>query len=261
MIGIFDSGVGGLSILKAILNQITDQDILYLADQQNFPYGEKTIAQLKKISLRNIQFLIEKGADLIVVACNTATTNTIDYLRAQFSQSFVGVEPIIKQALAKSRTGHILLLSTSATQQSSRLKNLIAQYINHHQVYNLACPQLVNLVESGKVGYNSIKQGLATCLKSSLKDKDIDTVGLGCTHFGLLTDQIERFFKENGFGKVKLIEPSMAIVKQLKRILQKIANQPETRQLRFFTTGNNLKFDQDIKDFLKQEFKSKQVKL
>lgn len=259
MIGIFDSGVGGLSILKTILKQVTTQDIVYLADQNNFPYGEKAADQLKEISFKNSQFLINQGADLIIVACNTATTNTIDFLRSQFSQPIIGIEPPLKLALTKTKTGHILVLSTRATQKSRRLKELITNFAGQQQVYNLACPQLVELVETGQINNDSISRVLTACLETILADKQIDTISLGCTHFGLLTAQIKRFFEENGFGEVKLIEPAEPVVKQLKRILFQSVNRRESATKQFFTTGSQVKLDQDINLFLGKKVKSKQV--
>lgn len=209
-IGIFDSGIGGLSIFKAIHKLLPKENIIYLADENNFPYGDKSVSNLKKIALKNAQFLIEKNCKLIVVACNTLTVNAIKRLRSKFSVPFVGIEPAVKPAAAITDNNSILVLSSPKATESNKLKSLIHDYASDVNVYNLGCLGLVNAIESE----SGVEQALKDCIPGDIRNK-VDTVVLGCTHFGLVEKEIGDFFGSN----VKLIDPGLAVAKQVKRIL------------------------------------------
>lgn len=187
-IGVFDSGKGGTTVLEAIKRKLPDEEYLYIGDSENCPYGEKTDEKLKKIVYDIVMQLKNSGADVIVIACNTATTRCIDYLRATFPDTvFVGTEPAINLAVKKNAK-RILVLATPGTSKSERLLLMIEQNKTDQIIDVLACPGLADAVEKD--------QDVDKVLHSLLDDvsKDYDVIVLGCTHYSLIKEKIQEFF-------------------------------------------------------------------
>ncbi|MBU1931752.1 glutamate racemase [Patescibacteria group bacterium] len=251
MIGFFDSGVGGLAIFNQAQQLLPRENFIYLADQLNCPYGEKTAQQIQQFSLRAVDFLVQKGCRLIVVACNTATTQALELLRRQFPKTFfVGIVPVVKPASRQSKTGHLVILSTQVTQKSQALKELITRHAGNKTVYNLSGSGLVELIEQGLIQGPKITKKLITCLQPALQDQQVDIVAAGCTHYIFLASEIVKLFT----NKVKFIEPSQAVVQQLKKLLKENklgSNKIMTAKTFFFTTGNVAKFSQVASQLLK----------
>ncbi len=210
MIGIFDSGIGGLSVKKEIEKLLPEEEIFYLADKENFPYGEKAPSQIRKIAEKNTQYLIDRGAEIIVVACNTATVHAIAYLRKRFPYvSFVGVEPAVKPAGLASKKGVIVLSSPKAT-RSRQLHKLFNKWAKGVKVFNIGSLELVEAVEK-KLGSERIKIILGKKLPKKILNQS-DVLVLGCTHFPLIKNEIAKYVGK----KIKIIDSAEAVAKQVK---------------------------------------------
>ena len=258
-IGVFDSGVGGLSVFFKLIDFLPHENFLYLADVKNCPYGDKKTSQIRQLALRNIRFLLEQECKLIVLACNTLTILNINFLRKKFSPiSFVGIVPPVKQAVLQSKTGHILVFSTKATQQSQYLQGLIKQFASNKKIYNLAGPGLVEIIETGQIKGRLINRLLEKFLAKPLKDPKVDIVAGGCTHYYFIQKAILDLFPQ----PVKFIQTSLPVARQIKRILAKDNAFALRRQfLKFFTTGDSAKFNQVFKLFCGFQIQAKKVKL
>ena len=163
-LGIFDSGIGGLAIWRRITVSLPRESAIYLADQDYFPYGEKSKREIQKRAEKICLFLIGKGAKMIVVACNTATVFAINYLREKFSIPFVGVEPAVKPAIKLTKTGIIGVLATRGTVKSSRQRELINKFGQEKKVINIDCSELTPLIEKAKINSSQIAKILENYL-------------------------------------------------------------------------------------------------
>jgi len=215
-IGIFDSGIGGTSIWKEVVKLLPNENTIYLADSKNAPYGEKTSNEIIALSVKNTDYLISKGCKLIVVACNTATTNAIDYLRKNYTIPFIGIEPAIKPAALLSKTGAIGILATKGTLSSKLFEKTTKAYTKNITTIEQDGEGLVPLIEEGKLNSPEINELLSTYLKPMLKF-NIDHLVLGCTHYPYLIPQIKKILGEN----ITIIDSGEAVAKQTKAILEK----------------------------------------
>lgn len=219
-IGMFDSGVGGLSIFKAIQARMPNESITYIADTAFAPYGDRTISEIKLRALALTERLISLGAELIVVACNSATAAAIIDLRKHFSIPIIGVEPGLKPALEISPTGRIGVLATQATIQSQKFNDLKkALETGHAQITALACPGLADLIERGKLDAQSIKACIRPQLKK-LKEARVDTVVMGCTHYGFAIPAISEALTT----QVIFVDTPAAIASEVERRLDQLNN-------------------------------------
>ena len=214
-IGIFDSGVGGLSIAKCISEQLPNEQLFYVADSKFAPYGDVSVALIEQRVNSITNWLVKKNVKAIVVACNTATVNVIEQLRAKHSIPIIGVEPAIKPAAKLSRTKNVGILVTQATSQNQRFLSLIATHKQNSEVHIQPCPGLVELVESGNTSGKECNQLLDKYL-SPLITKNIDTLVLGCTHYPFLTSAIRDYIGEN----ITIMETALPVTEQLERRLK-----------------------------------------
>jgi glutamate racemase len=189
-IGVFDSGVGGLSILRALRQRLPDASMIYVGDVAHAPYGDRDADSVIDRSLRIVEWLAGQGATMIVVACNTATVLAIEAVRARWPGIvFVGVEPGVKPAAASSRTRRIAVMATVATAGSARLQHLIARYADDAQVHVQPCPGLADAIERGVLDGAALRDALKPhCDAIALAE--VDTVVLGCTHYPFIEDAI-----------------------------------------------------------------------
>ena len=215
LIGVFDSGVGGLSILDEALRQLPEHDYIYLADSANAPYGEKSSDWISQRSLALCQFLNSAGCDAIVVACNTATAEAIQQIRQAINIPVVGVEPGIKPAAMQSQNGVVGVLATEATLKSDKFNALLATLPNDCRFIKQAGAGLVPLIEAGQADSAQTLELLAKHLEP-IQDAGSDTLVLGCTHYPFLRKAIRKLLGDS----VTLIDTSEAVVKQLKRQLE-----------------------------------------
>ncbi|VAW71497.1 Glutamate racemase [hydrothermal vent metagenome] len=188
-IGIFDSGVGGLSVGRSIRALLPSEDIIYIADSYHAPYGSKSEEFIFNRSSFIVDYLISQNVKIIVVACNTATVNVIYKLRNKYSLPFIGVEPGIKPAVEISKNATIGVLATEQTINSNGFKNLLNHFSGQANIETQACPGLVELVESQQLEGNEIKLLLTKYVEPML-DKGVDTFVMGCTHYAFLTDML-----------------------------------------------------------------------
>jgi glutamate racemase len=252
-IGIFDSGVGGLSIAKRITEHLPNEQLIYFADSAYAPYGDISNQQI--IQRVNIiaDKLINKKCKAIVVACNTATVNAIDQLRARLSMPIIGVEPAIKPAAALSKSQKIGILVTQATANNARFIALVNQYKNDAEVFIQPCLGLVELIEQGKQKSDKFHRLLNQYL-SPLITKNVDTIVLGCTHYPFMTDAIKAIMPNN----VQLLETATPVSEQLKRQLAKhqiLATQSPEITHQFFSSSKNPRQNEIFSQLWKSELK------
>ena len=215
LIGVFDSGVGGLSILDEALRQLPQHDYIYLADSANAPYGEKSSEWIAARSLILCKYLASKGCDAIVVACNTATAEAIKQIRAELTIPIVGVEPGIKPAAMQSQNGIVGVLATEATLKSDKFNALLATLPDHCRFIKQSGAGLVPLIEAGKANSVETLDLLSKHLEPIL-DAGSDTLVLGCTHYPFLRKSIRKLLGET----ITLIDTSDAVIRQLGRQLE-----------------------------------------
>lgn len=216
-IGIFDSGIGGITIWQEIVNQLPYENTLYLADNKNAPYGIKTADEVLNYSIKNTEYLISKGVKLIVIACNTATTNSISKLRSKFPNiKFIGVEPAIKPAALNSKSKRIAVLATSSTLQSVEFHEALKkQYMKNVELTKIAGAGLVQLIEKNKIDSPEMRD-LLRLYTHEMKQAKIDQLVLGCTHYPYLKEQLQKLLPD----KVKIIDSGEAVARQTKYILE-----------------------------------------
>lgn len=250
-IGVFDSGLGGLSIWKEIHQLLPNENTIYLADSKNAPYGEKSKQEIIDFSIKNTEYLLAQGCKMIVVACNTATTNAIKVLRANYDVPFIGIEPAIKPAALQTKTHKIGVLATKGTLSSELFISTSEQYRASKDIIEVEGKGLVVLIEEGKL--EQTKPLLEQYLKP-LVAEGVDHIVLGCSHYPFLIPIIKTIVPPH----VTLIDSGEAVAKQTKSILEKhqlLKNTIENTHV-FYTNGN-LPL---LKNFLKQiEINSKAV--
>lgn len=236
-IGFFDSGLGGLSIWNVVKKYIPSESTIYLADQKNIPYGNKSEELIKTRTVECLEFLVNKGVKLIVLACNASTVSGISYYRNKFPQiPIVGVVPAIKPALALTKTNHVGVLATEKTVESEYFKKLVKDHADGKKVYSIGCTErLVESVEQGMVDADEVKLILKSYL-SSFREKQVDIVVLGCTHYPFLVKTMNEINP-----KLQYIDSSEAVAKQVKRVIgDKIMSEKNVTD-EFYTTGEKEK--------------------
>ena len=214
-IGLFDSGIGGTSIWREIHNLLPHEDTIYLADSKNAPYGKKTKQEIIDLCKKNVDFLLEQGSKIIVVACNTATTNAIKELRAKYDVPFIGIEPAIKPAANLSSTQTIGILATKGTLNSELFNKQVENFTNVNILEQVGYG-LVELIEGGKIDSEEMRNLLKIYLRPMVK-ANIDYLVLGCSHYPYLIPEIEKIIPKH----VRIIDSGQAVAKQTKAVLEK----------------------------------------
>jgi len=235
-IGIFDSGVGGTSIWKAINTLLPNENTIYLADSKHAPYGAKGKDRITELSIKNTELLLEKDCKIIVVACNTATTNAIKTLRKTFSVPFIGIEPAIKPAALQTTTKAVGILATKGTLSSELFSKTSQLFSNGIQVIEQIGNGIVSLIEEGKIHSNEMKSLLTLYLKPML-EANIDYLVLGCSHYPYLTPMLLELLPNH----VKIIDSGEAVARQTKAILEQsdLLNTDYIKpQLEFYSNSN-----------------------
>jgi glutamate racemase len=234
-IGVFDSGVGGLSVAREIRRELPGEDLLYLADTAYCPYGGRPLEEIRARSLKVSRFLLARDAKIIVVACNSASAAALESLRSELSVPIVGMEPAVKPAAAATRVGRVGVMATEATLSAERFDRLMADHAADVQVVGQPCPGLVELVERGIVD-GPEASGAVEAVVAPLRAAAVDTVVLGCTHYPFLRGVIE---ERLGAG-VRVIDTGAAVARQVRRVLENADGLAEGRAgaVRVFTTGS-----------------------
>jgi len=235
-IGVFDSGLGGLSVLRHLQRELPDESFLYVADSAHAPYGNKTEFYIQQRCLLIADFLFEQNVSAIVVACNTATAAAIAMIRERLEIPVIAIEPALKPASLATKTGRVGVLATASTLQSKQYKSLKQKFSDDVEYFEQAAHGLVELVEAGLVNDEKTNQLLEQYLQPMLK-QGVDTIVLGCTHYPFLQPLIERIV---GNAAV-VIDTGAAIAEQLKKVLseqQQSLCSPKNNQDRYFSSSD-----------------------
>lgn len=232
-LGVFDSGVGGLSVLRAIREQMPAESVIYFGDQGHIPYGPRPMEQIRSFSEAITNFLLEQNAKIIVVACNTASAAALKYLREKFPHvQFVGMEPAVKPAAEYTQTGKVGVLATPATFQGALYASVVERFANGVELFQNTCNGLVQQIEQGNLDGTETRQILESALLPML-EKNIDTVVLGCTHYPFVIPLIQQIVGEG----VRVIDPAPAVAKQAQRLLE--AGGMQSRgNVKLYTSGD-----------------------
>ncbi|WP_010235297.1 glutamate racemase [Clostridium arbusti] len=213
-IGFFDSGVGGISVLKEAMKILPNESFIYYGDSKNAPYGTKTVDAVRQLSFQVSEFLIEKHIKALVVACNTATSAAIKDLRIKYRNiPVIGIEPALKPAVETNRVGKVLIMATPVTLEEKKFNNLLRRYKGMAEIVPLPCPGLAELIEAGILNGRELEDYLKEKLLPYVHI-GISTIVLGCTHYPFIRDEIAKIAVD-----VPIIDGSMGTVKQLKRKL------------------------------------------
>ncbi len=213
-IGVFDSGVGGLSLVKAIEKTLPEHEVLYREDKKNLPYGSKTPEQLLLLVKPILEQMVGEGCKVILVACNTVTTTIIDQLRQQIKVPLVGMEPMVKPAAEQTKSGVIAVCATPTTLASKRYAWLKDTYAKDVKVLEPDCADWTSMIEDDKVDQEQIKQRI-----DKVCDHGADIILLGCTHY----HWIEEIIREIAAGRAEVIQPIEPVISQLKRVIEQLA--------------------------------------
>ncbi len=214
-IGIFDSGIGGLTVLHQALLTLPKEDFIYYADTDHVPYGTKKREEIIRYVDQAVEFLVGKGVKAVVIACNTATSTAIDYVRRKYTLPILGMEPAVKPAVANSNGKRVMVIATPITVKEEKLRNLIEQVDDNHRVDLLALPGLVRFAEAGLFEGDEVEQYLRQEL-STYKLDNYSALILGCTHFNYFKDSYRKIFPSG----VDFIDGSVGTVNYLKKILE-----------------------------------------
>jgi glutamate racemase len=232
MIGLFDSGLGGLSVMRAVRALLPRHDLLYLADTANAPYGPLPAERVRERTLVCGRWLVAQGARVVVVACNTATSAAAGELRVALSVPVVGMEPGIKPAVAATRSGRVAVLATSGTLGGERFAGLVERFAGGVELARVPCPELVLLVEAGELAGRRAEAAVAGYL-APLVAAGVDTLVLGCTHFPPLRPLIAA-----AAPGATIIDTGPAVAAKAARLAEQVGLGPGTGALRCATTGD-----------------------
>lgn len=259
-IGVMDSGVGGLSVLRELLVALPDEHFVYLADEAYLPYGDKPIHEIAARTLRIAEWFYAQPCKAMVLACNTATAAAAESIRQHFPNWMVlGIEPAVKPAALMSASGRVGILATSNTLASEKFRRLVARFEDVADVVSVPCPGLVELIERQPLPWPEVDNLLRPRVKA-LIDQAVDVIVLGCTHYPFVAQTIAKF-AGNG---VQIIDTGIPVARHLKQRLneegcQQNANPPALtpqQRVRFLTTGSVEEFRSKLSGLLGEKWDS-----
>ncbi len=216
-LGFFDSGVGGTSVWKEVIHLLTRENTIYLADSKHAPYGRKSQEEITQLCVKNTELLLSKGCKLIAIPCNTATTNSIDYLRSHYDVPFIGIEPAIKPAALKSNTGKIGILATQGTLSSKLFNKTQREHTQDVNTIEIVGTGIVELVEAGKKDSDEMRELLVPIIEPFMIS-GIDYLVLGCSHYPYIKKQLEHLLP----SRVKIIDSGAAVARQTLHVLEEL---------------------------------------
>jgi glutamate racemase len=235
-IGIFDSGIGGLSVWREIARQLPHENTIYFADQIHIPYGPRSLQEIRSFSEAITRCLLERGSKIIVVACNAASAAALKHLRTTFPEvPFVGMEPAVKPAAETTHTGVVGVLATPATFQGELFASVVERFANEVQLVKEVCPGLVQQIEAGRLSTPDTLEMLDRWLQP-IRDAGADTIVLGCTHYPFVIEAIRQLAPG-----VNVIDPAPAVARQVDRVLRDrglLCAADRIGQHRFVTSGD-----------------------
>jgi glutamate racemase len=236
-IGVFDSGVGGLSILREIKQRLPHESLVYFADQSHVPYGSRSLDDVQALSEGITRFLLEQECKLVIVACNTASAAALRILRSSFPDTpFVGMEPAVKPAAERSETRKVAVLATPATFQGALFASVVDRFADGVEVAEIIAPGLVELIESGQTASEEVDSVLLASLEPA-RSQGIDTLVLACTHYSFVIPAIRQILGPN----VSVIDPAPAVARQTERLWKNPGTDvisPEGTGIRYITSGD-----------------------
>ena len=235
-IGVFDSGVGGVSVLREIRGELPDEDLIYVADSGNAPYGDRAATYIEARAFAVMDFLVGQRIKAAVVACNTVTGVAVARLRARFDLPIVAIEPAVKPAVTSTKTGIVGVLATTVTLESANVVRLLATYAGGTRVLSQPCPGWVQLVERGETTGPAARSAVEAYVRP-LIEQGADTLVLGCTHYVFL----EPLIREAAGPGVEVVNPAPAVARQLHRRLTAAGlrgSSTASGQQRFYCTGD-----------------------
>ncbi len=239
-IGIYDSGVGGLTVLRAVRALLPGEDLIYLADQAKVPYGSRPLAEVRQLVEGAARFLMGQGAKLIVIACNTASAAGLRHLRELFPDyPLVGMEPAVKPAAEQTLSGKVGVLATPSTFQGEMYASVVERFAQDVQLFEATCPGLVRQIERGYLTTPKTRRILEEALLPMI-EQGVDTLVMGCTHFPFVIPLI----KQISGGGMRVIDPAPAVARQVKHVLEQrqlINPQQRAATVRYFTSGDPLR--------------------
>lgn len=239
-VGVFDSGIGGVSVLTAIRKELPTVDLIYTGDNFHLPYGEKSMPEIRAYSRGVVEFLRSKGCSVIVIACNTASAAALKPLREEFPQMvFIGMEPAVKPAAEQTQTGVVGVMATTATFQGELFASVVERFASGVKVIQQPCPGLVQQIEAGELDSPETMEMLRGWLEP-MKAQNIDRIVLGCTHYPFVKNAIHSILGDG----VTIIDPAPAIAKQVRRVLESRGETQLTGHgiTTWFTSGNSQHF-------------------
>jgi glutamate racemase len=238
-VGIFDSGVGGLSVMREVVRQLPAEDVVFFADTVHCPYGRRTQEEIQRLAEGAVGFLVSQGAKIVVMACHTASAAALRDVRESFETPIVGLEPAVKPAAERSGSRVVGVMATEVTFQGGLFASLTERFASDVVVLTRTCPGLVEQVEEGLVAADSTRKMLEDHLRPML-DEGVDSLVLGCTHYPFLLPLIREI---TGDG-VEIVDPSPAVAHQTARVLrgEGLLREKGPGRHSFFTTGNPQRF-------------------
>lgn len=240
-IGMFDSGVGGLTVFQAVRRLIPAQPVIYLADQAHVPYGPRPLDEVRRFSEEITRYLLSQGARIIIVACNTASAAALHHLRQVFPETpFVGMEPAVKPAAESTQTRRVGVLATPATFQGELYASVVERFAGDVLLYQDTCPGLVSEIEAGRLHGGEARAILERAIRPMLA-AGIDTIVLGCTHYPFAIPLIQSLAGDG----VRVIDPAPAVARQAQRLLAArgwLSAADNIGPIRYLTTGDPAAF-------------------
>lgn len=236
-IGFFDTGVGGLSVLKTAIKLMPNENFVYFGDSKNAPYGTKSIDKVRELTLKSAEFLVSKDVKAIVIACNTATSVAINDLRKIYDIPVIGVEPALKPAIELKRDGKIVIMATTVTLAETKFNNLVNKYGKEAEIEPLPCPGLVEFIENGDLNSKELKSFLKSKF-NKFEGSKLSSIVLGCTHYPFIEDVI----KEIVGNDVPIIDGSLGTTNELKRKLEEknlLNLNNKDRYIKIFNSSEN----------------------
>lgn len=256
-LGLLDSGVGGLSVLREIRRLLPHENLVYFADQGHVPYGPRAVEEIRAFTAGITRFFLKQPVKAIVVACNAASAASLYWLRDTFpGVPFVGMEPAIKPAAQATRSGAIGVITTKATYQGELFASLLNRYAADVRVVTQVCPEFVTLVERGELDSPAAHRAAAEYLQP-LVEAGVDQLVLGCTHFPFLAPVLQQAVGEH----VTIVDPAPAVARQTGRVIAQMRNkQPQDGQVTFYTSGDPAAFHRLAARLLAEPVRREQVR-
>lgn len=247
-IGVFDSGIGGLTVLKELIRELPNEDFIYFGDSKNAPYGSKSVEEIINFSIKMAEFLVKKNVKLIIIACNTATAAAVFELRKMFYIPIIGLEPAVKPACLSTKTGNIGVLATQGTFRGNHFKNTSEKYKDYVTIHLQVAKELVEFAEKGIFSGENVDYYIKKYI-TPFRENNVDYIVLGCTHYAFFN----KILCEISGNNLTIIDSAKPVARRAKDILMTyriLENSHSEQNVSFYTSGNLDLMEFIIKDYL-----------